>query len=85
MVGELSRLVTAQNLLEISELEQNIVNNGEHNQCLEGVRRLIQNPKTTDIVSFCFLYKEKGYIFLFFLKNKIRIFLFLIIFFNTQN
>jgi vacuolar protein sorting-associated protein 45 len=49
VVGELSRLVGAQNLLEISELEQRIVANGEHSQCLDHIKRLIQNPKTTDL------------------------------------
>jgi Sec1 family len=53
LVGELSRLVTAQNLLEISELEQNIVSGGiEHNQCLEALKKLLADPRTTDLVSF---------------------------------
>ena len=52
LVGELSRLVTAQNLLEISELEQNIVSGGiEHNQCLEALKKLLTDPRTTDLVS----------------------------------
>jgi len=50
LVGELSRLVTAQNLLEISELEQNIVSGGiEHNQCLEALKKLLADPRTTDL------------------------------------
>ncbi|VDN60355.1 unnamed protein product [Dracunculus medinensis] len=49
VVGELSRLVSARNLLEISEVEQQIVCNGEHSQCLDAVRRLLQNNQTTEI------------------------------------
>ncbi|KAH7695567.1 vacuolar protein sorting-associated protein 45 [Aphelenchoides avenae] len=49
VVGELSRLVAAQNLLEISELEQRIVSNGEHSQCLDSIKRLLQSPKTTSL------------------------------------
>lgn len=56
LVGELNRLVNAQNLYEISELEQNIVNNGEHIQCFESVKRLIKDSKTTELVLFIFYY-----------------------------
>uniref|UniRef100_A0A183CBE5 Vacuolar protein sorting-associated protein 45 n=1 Tax=Globodera pallida TaxID=36090 RepID=A0A183CBE5_GLOPA len=50
LVGELSRMVTDCNLLEISELEQNIaVANGDHSACLESLRRLLQHSKTTDL------------------------------------
>ncbi|KAI1707895.1 sec1 family domain-containing protein [Ditylenchus destructor] len=49
LVGELSRIVTTENLLEISELEQNIVNTGEHGQCLETLKRLLQHPKTSEL------------------------------------
>ncbi|KAL3119793.1 hypothetical protein niasHT_010084 [Heterodera trifolii] len=50
LVGELSRMVTDGNLLEISELEQNIaVANGDYSACLDSLRRLIQHPKTTDL------------------------------------
>lgn len=53
MVGELSRLVTDWNLLEISELEQNIaVANGDHQTCLESLKRILQHPKTTELVFF---------------------------------
>lgn len=50
LVGELSRIVAAQNLLETSELEQNIaVASGEHSICFEALRKLLQNPKITDL------------------------------------
>jgi len=34
---------------EISELEQTIVNSGEHSACLDALKRLIANPSTTEI------------------------------------
>ncbi|KAL7078949.1 hypothetical protein ACQ4LE_001388 [Meloidogyne hapla] len=50
LVGELSRLVTEWNLLEISELEQNIaVANGDHQTCIESLKRILQHPKTTEL------------------------------------
>jgi vacuolar protein sorting-associated protein 45 len=49
VVGELSRLVAAENLLEISELEQNIVSGGDHSQCLDSLKKLLSSPKTSDL------------------------------------
>uniref|UniRef100_A0A915JBC1 Vacuolar protein sorting-associated protein 45 n=1 Tax=Romanomermis culicivorax TaxID=13658 RepID=A0A915JBC1_ROMCU len=49
LVAELSRLVAERNLLEISEIEQQLVCHDDHNQCLQAIKRLIQNPKTTDL------------------------------------
>uniref|UniRef100_A0A914Y5P9 Vacuolar protein sorting-associated protein 45 n=1 Tax=Panagrolaimus superbus TaxID=310955 RepID=A0A914Y5P9_9BILA len=49
LVGELSRLVGAQNLLEISELEQTIVATGDHSQCFDRLKRLLKHEKTTDL------------------------------------
>lgn len=53
IVGELSRLVAVENLLEISELEQNIVASGDHSQCLESLKKLLSHPKTSDLVGIC--------------------------------
>ncbi|KJH52431.1 Sec1 family protein [Dictyocaulus viviparus] len=47
LVGELSKIVANQNLLEISEVEQSIVAEGDHSRCLERVRILINHPKTS--------------------------------------
>ncbi|VDO83913.1 unnamed protein product [Haemonchus placei] len=47
LVGELSKIVSNQNLLEISEVEQSIVAEGDHSRCLERIRALITHPKTT--------------------------------------
>jgi vacuolar protein sorting-associated protein 45 len=68
LVGELSRLVTEGNLLEISELEQNMaVANGDHQACFDSLKRLLQHPKTTNLVGLrictyfimiCFLPEE---------------------------
>ena len=52
VVGELSRLVGAHNLLEISETEQQIAGDGEHSQCLSAIKRLLQLGQTAEIVSF---------------------------------
>ncbi|KIH58592.1 Sec1 family protein [Ancylostoma duodenale] len=49
LVGELSKIVANQNLLEISEVEQSIVAEGDHSRCLERVRALINHPKTTSL------------------------------------
>ncbi|CAK5044560.1 unnamed protein product [Meloidogyne enterolobii] len=50
LVSELSHLVTEWNLLEISELEQNIaVANGDHQTCIESLKRILQHPKTTEL------------------------------------
>ncbi|CAJ0954211.1 unnamed protein product, partial [Mesorhabditis belari] len=47
IVGELSRLVAANNLLEVSELEQSIVVDGDHTTCLDRVRNHLVNKQTT--------------------------------------
>lgn len=52
VVGEMSRIVAEQNLMQISEVEQTIVHNGEHAECLDAVKRLIQHPKTSEMVRF---------------------------------
>ncbi|VDN00717.1 unnamed protein product [Thelazia callipaeda] len=49
VLGELSRLVSVRNLLEISEVEQHLASGGEHSQCLADVRRLLQHEKTSDL------------------------------------
>ncbi|KAK6725984.1 hypothetical protein RB195_004353 [Necator americanus] len=49
LMGELSKIVANQNLLEISEVEQSIVAEGDHSRCLERVRALINHPKTTTL------------------------------------
>ncbi|MCP9263003.1 Vacuolar protein sorting-associated protein 45 [Dirofilaria immitis] len=40
ILGELSKLVSTRNLLEISEVEQQLVSGGEHSHCLAAIRRL---------------------------------------------
>ncbi|VDN19643.1 unnamed protein product [Cylicostephanus goldi] len=49
LMGELSKLVANRNLLEISEVEQSIVAEGDHSRCLERIRSLINHPKTTSL------------------------------------
>ncbi|KAK4051607.1 vacuolar protein sorting-associated protein 45 [Microbotryomycetes sp. JL201] len=44
LVGELSRLVNARKLLEVSELEQSLASNESHSQDLRNVRELISSP-----------------------------------------
>lgn len=51
VLGELSRLVAARNLLEVSEIEQQIACDGEHSQCLTAIRKLVVHEQTTDLVS----------------------------------
>merc|ERR1719422_2571723 len=47
LVSELSRLVGLRNLLQISELEQEIVANGDHKEMLRNVTEMIQKENTT--------------------------------------
>ena len=47
LVSELSRLVAARNLLPISELEQEIVAQGDHKEMLRSVTEMIQKESTT--------------------------------------
>ncbi|MFH4977828.1 hypothetical protein AB6A40_004537 [Gnathostoma spinigerum] len=42
VMGELSRLVSARHLLEVSEVEQQLAADGEHSQCLNAVRKLVE-------------------------------------------
>ncbi|TVY39427.1 Vacuolar protein sorting-associated protein [Lachnellula subtilissima] len=47
LVGELSRKVGAENLLEVSEVEQSLACNDNHASDLKNVQRLIQSPTVT--------------------------------------
>ncbi|GMR31617.1 hypothetical protein PMAYCL1PPCAC_01812, partial [Pristionchus mayeri] len=49
IIGELSRLVGAHNLLEVSELEQSMVVDGDQGRALERLKTLLANPKTTQL------------------------------------
>ncbi|XP_052521332.1 vacuolar protein sorting-associated protein 45 isoform X6 [Tympanuchus pallidicinctus] len=49
VVGELSRLVGERNLLEVSEVEQELACHSDHSSALQNVRRLLQNPKVTEL------------------------------------
>ncbi|XP_054856227.1 vacuolar protein sorting-associated protein 45 [Eublepharis macularius] len=49
VVGELSRLVSERNLLEVSEVEQELACQNDHSSALQNVRRLLQNPKVTEL------------------------------------
>ncbi|CAD5229030.1 unnamed protein product [Bursaphelenchus okinawaensis] len=49
IVGELSRLVAAENLLEISELEQSLVATSDHSSHLNQLKALLESPKTSDL------------------------------------
>ncbi|KAM7199814.1 Sec1-like protein [Rhypophila sp. PSN 637] len=47
LVSELSRRLDAENLLEVSEVEQSIACNDNHNADLKNLQRLIQSPTVT--------------------------------------
>ncbi|XP_013378687.1 vacuolar protein sorting-associated protein 45 [Lingula anatina] len=49
VVGELSRLVGAHNLLEVSETEQELVCQGDHSLALQKIRSLLANDNVRDI------------------------------------
>ncbi|KAI8803403.1 Sec1-like protein [Cladochytrium replicatum] len=49
LVGELSRLVDKQSLLEVSELEQNLAVADNHNQDLKSLLKLIEKPSVPEI------------------------------------
>ncbi|XP_042747786.1 vacuolar protein sorting-associated protein 45 isoform X3 [Lagopus leucura] len=49
VVGELSRLVGERSLLEVSEVEQELACHSDHSSALQNVRRLLQNPKVTEL------------------------------------
>uniref|UniRef100_A0A8V8TMG7 Vacuolar protein sorting 45 homolog n=1 Tax=Homo sapiens TaxID=9606 RepID=A0A8V8TMG7_HUMAN len=48
VVGELSRLVSERNLLEVSEVEQELACQNDHSSALQNIKRLLQNPKVTE-------------------------------------
>ncbi|KAM9000350.1 vacuolar protein sorting-associated protein 45 isoform 2-T2 [Sarcophilus harrisii] len=58
VVGELSRLVSERNLLEVSEVEQELACQNDHSAALQNIKRLLQNPKVTefDAVRLVMLY-----------------------------
>ncbi|XP_053225361.1 vacuolar protein sorting-associated protein 45 isoform X1 [Podarcis raffonei] len=49
VVGELSRLVSEKNLLEASEVEQELACQNDHSSALQNIRRLLQNPKVSEL------------------------------------
>uniref|UniRef100_A0A6B2FAY6 Vacuolar protein sorting-associated protein 45 n=1 Tax=Bothriechis nubestris TaxID=1766655 RepID=A0A6B2FAY6_9SAUR len=49
VVGELSRLVSERNLLEVSEAEQELSCQNDHSGALQSIRRLLQNPRVTEL------------------------------------
>uniref|UniRef100_A0A0K0FYM2 Vacuolar protein sorting-associated protein 45 (inferred by orthology to a human protein) n=1 Tax=Strongyloides venezuelensis TaxID=75913 RepID=A0A0K0FYM2_STRVS len=49
IVSELATIVAREKLMEVSELEQTMFANGDHNTCLDNVRKLIQNPNISDL------------------------------------
>eukprot|EP00092_Neocalanus_flemingeri_P028006 GFUD01030408.1.p1 GENE.GFUD01030408.1~~GFUD01030408.1.p1 ORF type:complete len:558 (-),score=144.94 GFUD01030408.1:620-2293(-) len=58
LVSELSRLVSQRNLLEMSELEQEIVSGGDHKDMLKQVTEMIQRDTTSldDATRLCMLF-----------------------------
>ncbi|XP_051779610.1 vacuolar protein sorting-associated protein 45 [Erpetoichthys calabaricus] len=51
VVGELSRLVSERNLMEVSEVEQELACQNDHSSAHQNVRRLLQHPKVTKLDS----------------------------------
>uniref|UniRef100_A0A670JWG8 Vacuolar protein sorting-associated protein 45 n=1 Tax=Podarcis muralis TaxID=64176 RepID=A0A670JWG8_PODMU len=49
VLGELSRLVSERNLLEASEVEQELACQNDHSSALQNIRRLLQNPKVSEL------------------------------------
>ncbi|XP_060676539.1 vacuolar protein sorting-associated protein 45 [Hemiscyllium ocellatum] len=49
VVGELSRLVNEHQLMEVSEVEQELACQNDHSSALQNVRKLLQNPKVSDL------------------------------------
>ncbi|XP_048381658.1 vacuolar protein sorting-associated protein 45 [Stegostoma tigrinum] len=49
VVGELSRLVSEHHLMEVSEVEQELACQNDHSSALQNVRKLLQDPKVTDL------------------------------------
>uniref|UniRef100_A0A8C1P9N0 Vacuolar protein sorting-associated protein 45 n=1 Tax=Cyprinus carpio TaxID=7962 RepID=A0A8C1P9N0_CYPCA len=49
VVGELSRLVSERQLMEVSEVEQELACQSDHSSAQQNVRRLLQNPRVSEI------------------------------------
>ncbi|XP_033124058.1 vacuolar protein sorting-associated protein 45-like [Anneissia japonica] len=49
VVGELSRLVSKYNLMEVSEVEQDLVCQSDHNEALKKIRALIVNERVREV------------------------------------
>uniref|UniRef100_A0A672R7B6 Vacuolar protein sorting-associated protein 45 n=1 Tax=Sinocyclocheilus grahami TaxID=75366 RepID=A0A672R7B6_SINGR len=49
VVGELSRLVSERQLMEVSEVEQELACQNDHSSAQQNVRRLLQNPRLSEI------------------------------------
>ncbi|XP_077403878.1 vacuolar protein sorting-associated protein 45 [Vanacampus margaritifer] len=49
VVGELSRLVAERQLMEVSEVEQELACQNDHSSAQQNVRRLLQNPRVTEL------------------------------------
>uniref|UniRef100_A0A7N6C3F6 Vacuolar protein sorting-associated protein 45 n=1 Tax=Anabas testudineus TaxID=64144 RepID=A0A7N6C3F6_ANATE len=49
VVGELSRLVSERQLMEVSEVEQELACQNDHSNAQQSVRRLLQNPRLSEL------------------------------------
>uniref|UniRef100_A0A3B1K4T9 Vacuolar protein sorting 45 homolog n=1 Tax=Astyanax mexicanus TaxID=7994 RepID=A0A3B1K4T9_ASTMX len=49
VVGELSRLVSERQLMEVSEVEQELACQNDHSSAQQNVRRLLQNPRVAEL------------------------------------
>uniref|UniRef100_A0A672ZEW7 Vacuolar protein sorting-associated protein 45 n=1 Tax=Sphaeramia orbicularis TaxID=375764 RepID=A0A672ZEW7_9TELE len=49
VVGELSRLVSERQLMEVSEVEQDLACQNDHSNAQQNVRRLLQNPRLSEL------------------------------------
>uniref|UniRef100_A0A673JMW0 Vacuolar protein sorting-associated protein 45 n=1 Tax=Sinocyclocheilus rhinocerous TaxID=307959 RepID=A0A673JMW0_9TELE len=49
VVGELSRLVSERQLMEVSEVEQELACQNDHSSAQQNLRRLLQNPRLSEI------------------------------------
>uniref|UniRef100_A0A8C2WY53 Vacuolar protein sorting-associated protein 45 n=1 Tax=Cyclopterus lumpus TaxID=8103 RepID=A0A8C2WY53_CYCLU len=49
VVGELSRLVSERQLMEVSEVEQELSCQNDHSNAQQSVRRLLQNPRLSEL------------------------------------
>jgi vacuolar protein sorting-associated protein 45 len=61
LVGELSRLVSINNMMEVSETEQQLTCQDDHTEVLQKIRRMISDPrvKNIDILRLICLYALK--------------------------